>query len=80
MRYDTDFGSLELWKDSERPKKFKIQFKVLTRSIYEKTRVEKYRQKWRTKRSVVSCRVFVGFIGFACKKRRFLLLESLSNA
>ena len=35
MRYDTDFGSFHLRKDSERPKKVKIQ--TLARSIYEKT-------------------------------------------
>ena len=51
------------------------------------TRVEKYPQKRRTKRQFLS--VFVGFIGFACKKhrvlmvfvgfRRFLLFETDEN-
>ena len=41
MRYDTDFGSFDLWKDSERPKKFMIQ--TLDRSVYEKTGAKKYR-------------------------------------
>ena len=39
------------------------------------TRVEKYRRKRRTKRRFLS--VFVGFIGFACKKRRFLTVLSV---
>ena len=38
MRYDTDFGSFNLWKDSERPNKFMLQ--SLARSSSEKTQVD----------------------------------------
>ena len=37
-QYYTDFGSLDLWKDSERPNKFMIQ--TLARSSVEKTQVD----------------------------------------
>ena len=38
IRYDTDFGSFNLWKDSQRPNKFMIQ--NLAPSSSEKTQVD----------------------------------------